>query len=164
MSDIRKNQQGITFLELIIVLSIIGVLLSVSTINTSNLFGKTTFATTTETLIADIKQQQIKAMVGDAEGRGSTSDYGVNFEQGRYTLFHGATYDPMEPSNIRIDLSPQMQFSAIGFANSFVTFGKLSGEVQNFDPASNFFTLEYMGSNERKTFYFNRYGSLYGLN
>lgn len=164
MNGIRKNQQGVTFLELIIILSIVGILLSVSMINTSSLFGKTTFATTTETLIADIKQQQIKAMVGDAEGRSATSDYGVNFEQGRYTLFHGATYDPMDPSNIRIDLPQHMQFSAIGFPNSFVTFGKLSGEVQNFNASFNFVRLEHVESGEKKTFYFNRYGSLYAVN
>ncbi len=79
-----------------------------------------------EILLTDLKQQQLKAMVGDTEGRPDSDSYGVHFDSDRYVLFHGLTYSPFEPSNSIINLEDNMQFNNPDFN---IVFSKISGEI-----------------------------------
>lgn len=78
-----------------------------------------------EILLADLKQQQLKAMIGDTEGRLDSDSYGVHFDQTKYTLFHGA-YLIGASSNSVINLDNNMQFNNPNFN---VIFSRLSGEI-----------------------------------
>ena len=120
-----KNQRGFTLIELAIVTSIIVLLLGFITINLVSSQQGASLTSVEEILLADLKQQQLKAMIGDTEGREASDQYGVHFDQTKYTLFHGA-YLIGETSNSVINLDSNMQFNSPDYD---VIFSKLSGEI-----------------------------------
>lgn len=151
---------GFSLPELLIVITILGVLFSLTTINLFNAYHKNTLNTTVTTLIADLKQQQLKAMVGDTEGQVSQNSYGVYFQPDLYTLFRGASYSPSDPSNFDIRLNEDLQFSNILVTSSQVIFSKGSGEVSNYNAGFDYITLKNIRTDETKTIRINQYGTV----
>lgn len=118
-----RNQHGFTLIELAVVTSIIVTLLGFITISLVRSQQGASLTSVTEILLADLKQQQLKSMVGDTEGRSASDTYGIHFDQTKYTLFHG-TYLAGDSSNYVINLDSNMQFNSPNFD---VVFSKLSG-------------------------------------
>ena len=106
---------------------------------------------TEEILLADLREQQLKSMIGDTEGRASSDSYGVHFESDRYVLFHGATYSPTDTSNSVINLENNMQFNSAGFD---IIFSKLSGTIS----AATIIELQDNTNSAIKRIYMNVYG------
>lgn len=80
-------------------------------------------ASAEEILLADLKQQQLKSMTGDTEGRSASDTYGIHFDQAKYTLFHG-TYLAEDAFNSEVNLGSSFQFNNPNFN---VVFSRLSG-------------------------------------
>lgn len=118
-----RNQRGFTLVELAVVASIIVTLLGFITISLVRSQQGTSLTSVAEILLVDLKQQQLKSMIGDTEGRLNSDTYGIHFDQAKYTLFHGAYLDG-EASNSVINLDANMQFNSPNFD---VVFSKLSG-------------------------------------
>lgn len=121
-----RTQRGFTLIELTIVTSIVVVLLGFITISLLKSQQTASLTATEEILLADLKQQQLKAMVGDTEGRSTPDSYGIHFEERGYVLFHGAIYSSSDNSNSVINLDGNMQFSNYNYN---VIFSKLSGTI-----------------------------------
>lgn len=121
-----KTQRGFTLIELSVAVSILVILLGFITISLIRPQETASLTAAQEVLIADLKQQQIKSMIGDTEGRTSSDLYGIHFDSNRYVTFHGSTYSPADPSNSLINLESNMQFNSPNFD---VIFGKLSGAI-----------------------------------
>ncbi len=111
--------------ELAVVTSIIVTLLGFITINLVRSQQTASLTSAEEILLADLRQQQIKSMIGDTEGRETTDSYGIHFDSNRYVLFHG-TYSSSDTSNPVINLDSNMQFNSIGLD---IIFFKLSGTI-----------------------------------
>jgi len=120
-----KIQRGFTLIELIIVMSVIGSLLGLATINLSRSQQSASLNAIGQILLSDLKQQQLKAMLGDTEGRAVSDSYGIHFDSNKYVLFHGV-YSDGEPSNSVINLDSNMQFNNPEYD---VVFSRLSGEI-----------------------------------
>ena len=120
-----KAQRGFTLIELIIVLSIVGILLGFTTINLSRSQQSASLNAVEQILLSDLKQQQLKAMIGDTEGRAASDLYGIHFDSNKYTLFHGV-YSEGEPYNFVINLDSNMQFNNPEYD---IVFSRLSGEI-----------------------------------
>lgn len=118
-----RTQRGFTLIELIVVTSIIVTLLGFITINLVRSQQGASLTSVTGVLLTDLKQQQLKTMIGDTEGRLTPDSYGVHFDANHYVLFHG-TYSQWEASNSVINLSSNMQFNSPGFD---VIFSRPSG-------------------------------------
>lgn len=121
-----RTQRGFTLIELAVVTSIIVTLLGLITINLVRSQQGISLTSVEEILIADLKQQQLKAMAGDTEGRLDSDSYGVHFDSSKYVLFHGAIYSSSDTSNSIINLENNMQFNSPGFD---VIFSRKSGEI-----------------------------------
>ncbi len=119
---IRKSR-GFTLVELVVVTSIIITLLGFITINLVRSQQTASLASVADILTAELKQQQLKSMIGDTEGRETSDQYGIHFDSDKYILFHG-TYSESEPSNFVVNLENNMQFNSSNFD---VIFSKLSG-------------------------------------
>lgn len=117
---------GFTLLELLVVLALAGTLLGFIIINLSSSQQNISLTSTSQVLISDLRQNQIKAMVGDTEGRSTSDSYGVHFDSDKYVFFHGTTYSSSDPSNFTVIIPSNMQFESPGFD---IIFSKITGEI-----------------------------------
>lgn len=154
--------KGFTLVEVILTMSVFLILLGIVTLNLNTARTQATLSTTLETLIADLNQQQIKAMVGDTEGRTEMDTYGIHFATDSYTLFHG-TYSESEPSNFSISL-PNTQEVSTTFPNSQIIFLEGSGEISGYNANNNTITVRDTNTGEQRTIEFNRYGVVTRVN
>jgi prepilin-type N-terminal cleavage/methylation domain-containing protein len=157
------GKKGFTLVEISVVLGIIAVMVTYSVINLSTVQHTAYLSTTIDTFVSDLKQQQLKAMVGDTEGRGANDYYGVYFGTTDYALFHGSTY-VAGSSNPVIPLTTSVQFTNVTFPQSQIVFNKGSGEIVGFAVGSNTITLRNIITNEQKTITINRYGVITQIN
>ena len=61
-------KNGFTILELLVIMGVFAILAGFTTLNLFNLKARASLSTTTDTLISDLKTEQIKAMTGDPSG------------------------------------------------------------------------------------------------
>jgi prepilin-type N-terminal cleavage/methylation domain-containing protein len=154
-----KNQ-GFTLIELIVVMGIVGTLAAFMTTNLMGFQRHTHIATTISTVLADWYAQRSRSMIGDTQGRSSADAYGIYFQTGRYTLFHGASYNPSSPDNVVIPLESPVQVSSTTLPGSTVIFTKGSGEVTGYSGSQNTISFTNSSSNEVVTLTFNQYGTI----
>ena len=152
-----KNDFGFTFVEVVIVMGIMVVLLMIGSVNFLPIKQTASLSTTTQVLITDIKEQQLKAMNGESE-------QGVYFDvdQKKYTVFKGSTYDPANSTNFEIKLGDQIIVSDVDFIGRQLLFSASSGEINNF-LAGNKIVLLNTASNEQRSIFFNKYGTIISL-
>ena len=151
----NKWIRGYTLTELVIVIGLISIFLGFITVNLVSYQRNASFFSVSESLISDIRMQQMKAMVGDTEARSAADDYGIYFGTNSYTLFHGNSYNASDPANTVITLDAQYQFTLSG--RTFV-FLRSTGEVRGYQVAQNSVTLRETLSGTQKTLVFNRLG------
>ncbi|OGD86750.1 hypothetical protein A2164_01605 [Candidatus Curtissbacteria bacterium RBG_13_35_7] len=150
--------KGFTLIELMVVMAIFALITGFGALNLVNLQTKSSLAADVNTLVADIKEQQIKTMVGDMGGTASQIEFGVYFESNRYTLFQGTSYSS-NPSNFPIDLSDNTTLTT-SFPLSQLVFSVNSGEVLNFSAGSNQITVQDTINGDQKIITINRYGAI----
>jgi prepilin-type N-terminal cleavage/methylation domain-containing protein len=158
------KQGGFTLIEFIVVMGIFAVISSLignSLLTSSN---HASLDSTVNTFIADLRQQQLKAMVGDTQGLGQNNNYGVYFKPNAYVLFTGSTYQSTGSANFSVSLPGNTQFANILFPSSQVVFLQGSGEVQNYLNASSSVALKNTYYGTAKTITLNRYGVVTGIN
>lgn len=155
---LRKNQKGFTVTEFIIIMAILATLYSLNTLNLVNIKHITSINSSIDTLISDMKQQQIKSMTADTQGRSYADSYGVHFSTDSYTLFHGLTYSNSDPSNFTVNLDQDITFSNISFLNSQIIFASGSGEFTDYSPSTDSITIKSKENTEQKTITINKYG------
>ena len=135
-------------------------LVSLATINLIRPQAKASVDSTTAAITAEIKQQQIKAMSGDAESGSTPSPFGLHFESNRYVVFKGGSYSLSDPSNFVVDLDSNLSLTSITLPSGNLVFNRRSGEVAGFVNGSNSFVVADTQSGEQKTITVNRYGAI----
>ena len=130
-----------TISELIVVMAISGTLWGISTVALIKPQQKANVDNVVNTLIADIRSQQIKAMTGV-----DNSDYTIHLEEDRYVL-----------DGFTVNLDDNVKISNITLSAGDVVFQKGSGEV-TFSPAQNSFSVSDVNSSEIVQITINKYG------
>jgi prepilin-type N-terminal cleavage/methylation domain-containing protein len=146
-----KIQRGFTLVELAVATSIIVTLLGFITISLVNSQQKASLTSVEEVLLSNLREQQLKSMVGDTEGREEADVYGIHFDSDQYVLFHGAEYSPENNSNLLISLESNMQFNDPNFN---VVFSRLDGEI----PAATTINLQDKTNSKLKRIHINTLG------
>lgn len=154
---LKFNNTGFTLIELILIMGLFAILAALATVNLLRPQNKASIDTAVTTLVADLKEQQIKAMAGDSEGQGTAFAYGVYFEPQKYTLFRGSSYSGPDPAYFVIDLGGKVTLSST-LPLSQVVFSRRSGGVANFVAGSNTITITQNSSGQQKTITINRFG------
>lgn len=139
MND-RQRSNGFTLIEILIVMVIVLLLFSLSFINIGKPQESTNLATVSDTLVADIKTQQILAMSGGKGSATTAQPYGVYIQSNQYTLFAGSTYSSSDPNNFTETLPAGITIGTT-FPSSQLILDKGTGEVQSFTAGSNTITL-----------------------
>lgn len=147
-----------SFIELVVVMAIFSTLSGLITVNLLSVKHKTSLNTVVTTLASDFRNQQMKVLIGNTEGRMVNDNYGIYFETNRYILFHGSSFNPSESTNFAITLEDNITFINISFPASTLVFSKGSGEITGFMDGSNTITIKNILSNEERIVSLNRYG------
>lgn len=150
----RLQSGGFTLVEALTVLGIIAVMFSFIVINLGQSQSTVSVSTTVDSLLADLKSQQLLAMAGE-NGSGSVAQpHGIYIQSGSYTLFANSTYPTGDSNNFAISM-PQTITLSTTFPSTQVVFAKGSGEVTN---GGNTITVTGIGSS--KTITINRFGAI----
>jgi prepilin-type N-terminal cleavage/methylation domain-containing protein len=158
---LKHINHGFTLPELVVVIGIVTTLFAIGAINLLGAERKVSLTAAVDSLITDLRQQQLKAMVGDTEGRPIPDSYGIHFESQSYTLFHGASYSPGAEGNFVISLEPTLNFPSVTFPDSIVIFTRASGDIAGSPPGSGpvgSITIQNTTDSQTQTIYLNRYG------
>ncbi|MFI5265653.1 MAG: prepilin-type N-terminal cleavage/methylation domain-containing protein [Candidatus Levyibacteriota bacterium] len=158
----QAKSGGFTLIEIVVVAAVVLTLLSFASINLFNLPSTSSLDSIVATLTTDIKTQQIKAMVGDTEGRGVPDTYGIYFTPSSYTLFHGATYSSSSPDNFVSSLPSGYGITTI-LPSSTLVFNKGSGEIAGFSSTQNSITVTDTKTGKQKIISLNKYGTITGI-
>ena len=150
----KSNNFGFTITELILVMAIAMILMAIGAMAFIRPQQKTNFDGVLNTLIADIKSEQTRAMSGDL-----ISDYGLHLEENKYTLFKGSSYNSSDPDNYVVLLEDPLKLTTITFANQNIIFQKGSGEV-NFLTGQNSFFVTNSAGEEQVKITINKYGAI----
>lgn len=142
---------GFTLIETIVVVSIIVTLLGFITISLVRSSQTVSLTSMQEILVTELKQQQLKSMIGDTEGRSTSDSYGIHFDSNRYITFHGSTYSSGDSSNSIFNLDSNMQFNNPNFD---IIFSKLSGQIA----AATIIELQDNTNSKFKRIHLNIYG------
>ena len=87
----QQVYKGFTLIELVLVMGIFSTLIGITSLSLFNIQHATALSADVNVFIADLKQQQLKAMVGESDGVGGSGyGYGVHFTANNYTLFRGS--------------------------------------------------------------------------
>ncbi|HWY79802.1 MAG TPA: type II secretion system protein [Candidatus Sulfotelmatobacter sp.] len=151
--------KGYSLIEVILVISIFFILIGLATMNLFKAQHTSQLSSTVNSFLADYKEQQIKAMIGDTEGIGAVSDYGVHFESASYTLFR-STYGT---NNFPVSLPVSLQFSTT-FPGSQILFLRGSGQISGFISGQNTITLRDTADGTQKIITINKYGVVRTVN
>lgn len=154
-----KRNQGFTLIELSLVMGIIAILTGFVSINLLKPQVTASVASSTQTFAADLKEQQIKAMVGDTEGTGATQAFGVHIEADGYTLFRGTSFSPSDPANFTVNLEDGLALST-SLPLQQIVFIKGSGEVSGYTPGADTITISHTQGGEQKVVTVNRYSAI----
>jgi prepilin-type N-terminal cleavage/methylation domain-containing protein len=152
-----KSQAGFTLIELMIVMAITAVVFGIVGINVYQPQGKASLDTTVTTLLSQMREQQLKSMLGDSEETTTAQTYGVHFETNTFTLFRGS-YAAGASSNYVVDLGQNISFASDTFSSTQIVFNRISGEVSGFSSNANSVVIKNTVSGEKKTLTINRYG------
>lgn len=157
MKKSSKLQKGFSLVELILVMSIMAILIGLITINLVGSQQKASLNTVVENLISDVRQQQIKAMIGDSQGTANADSYGVHTDFSKYVLFKGTSYDALDASNFEVSLPSNIQFIS---PSADTIFLRVSGEISSVASLQ----VQDTTNSNIKTIQINRYGVITGVN
>ncbi|MBI2442792.1 MAG: type II secretion system protein [Candidatus Levybacteria bacterium] len=160
----RNTAKGFSIVELLVAMGIFSLLFGFIWLNLLGSRGRASQSSTIDVFTSDLRAMQLKAMKGDSEGRVDTDAYGVLLKTTTYTLFHGSTYNPDDPSNRTVSLGDGESFNSVLFPGNSIVFAKGSGELVNYDPAQSSVSLTNMQSNTQKTLQLNKYGVITSSN
>lgn len=152
-----KLQAGFTLTELLITMTIFATLAGIATMSLVGAKQRTSLNTSIEIVSADLRQQQLKSMVGDTSGRTAPDSYGIHFGTSEYTLFSGSTFNLLEESNFTIQLGDNISFVS---PPADLIFSRVSGELS----AGGSLLLRDNTTKATKTLQYNKYGVITSVN
>jgi prepilin-type N-terminal cleavage/methylation domain-containing protein len=157
-----KSIQAFTIIELLVVMGIMAILFSLSTINLMGSKHKASLNSSINVLISDLASQQLKAMVGDTEGRGGSPDnYGIYLQTGNYVLFHGINYLSTDLANFPVNLGDNIQIDSTSFPQSQIVFTAGNGKLIS---GAGLLIVKNTVTGEQKTITLNQYGIITQVN
>lgn len=155
----KKLQSGFTMVELLLVMSIFAVMTALATVSLGNFQQNSQINAAVNTLVTDLKEQQVKAMVGDTQGGGDSANYGIRFSTTSYTLFRNnygtANFTNTLPSTLTVTFAS---------AGADLVFLKGSGEIPGYASSSAVITLTDTIDGNQKVIRLNRYGVITSAN
>lgn len=156
------SRSAFTLVEVLLAMAIFITIAAVGYMSVTVLLGNTGRQIAIDKLTADIRSQQIVAMLG-----ANLKPQAVYFLVGtpNYTLFecagqYGCVFDPDHPANLTYTLEGSGRFTQVSLPSAQVVFQPNSGEIQGYNPSTNTITITNTADNAQVTVMFNEYGAM----
>lgn len=146
---------GASLIELLVVMAIVGIFARLVTLDLFRSQQRSSLTVARDSIVRDIRSQQLRAMSGDMTTAGVYVDYSIRFETNKYILFPGSVYSSDNPDNTVVPLDAILQFSSILFPTSIITFARLSGDIRSYAPGQDSVTLTNVQTGEHYTIQMN---------
>jgi prepilin-type N-terminal cleavage/methylation domain-containing protein len=152
-----SEQSGFTLVEMLVVTAIILILFGLSLVGLRQPQTNTNSLSAIDTLVNDLKTQQMAAMSGATGSSSSQQPVGIFIQSNQYTLFTGASYSAGDSYNYVYTPPTGVSFST-NFPSSTVLFSKGDGAVSGFTAGSNTITVTTSAGN--KVITITRFGAI----
>lgn len=138
-----SNSKGFSILEIMISVSLIGVLTVIVVGQFSKYQAAQFIRTDTEAVIGIIEDARAKTLSSV-----SSSQYGVHFDTDTATLFTGSSYSSSDPDNKILELSSYVQITDVSLVGGGdeIVFERLSGNTNQYGSI----TLEASGGDDSR--------------
>lgn len=153
-----RNHHGYTLIEILLVVTVIGILISVGRQTIQSNLPHVTLDTVSQRVISDVKHQQLSAITGETPQSGTRLDYSVRFEEHRYILYPGLVYVENNPENTIVTLDNGYIFTDSTIPSSELSFSRLSGDIRNYVAGQNSVKLVFTQTNESRLITINNRG------
>lgn len=153
-------KSGFTFVEILLVMGLTALMVAVVSVSLLRLPTQADLEAETQKIISDIKNQQLKSMVGETSGIEDAISYGIKFDTNSYTLFRGTGFTAGNTSNFTISFPSSIQISSNTFPSGEIIFRRISGEVIGLVVGQDSITLQNNISSATSTITINRYGAI----
>lgn len=121
----KINNAGFTIIELLIVIGIISIMSGTAALSFLSIQSSNEREVTVQEIVSILRKNQSLAMSGEKQ-----SEFGVHFENDKYTEFEGVVYTAGADGNIEHPLTPGVSIQNINFPGvSEVSFARLTGKV-----------------------------------
>lgn len=113
-------RSGITYIQVLVVVAMIGILAAISSPYYLHFQSRQQLSATAETLLADIRLAQSKAMQ-----RNNGDQWGIHIDNaaGEYTIYYGELYSASESNNITVPYPTNISLSP----NQDISFAPVTG-------------------------------------
>ena len=126
----NQRENGFTLIELLIVIVITAILFGLIAVNLGQPQKVANITTSVDSLLSDIRSQQVLAMAGGKGSQTSAQAQGIYLQSGQYTLFAGSTYNAGDSNNFAVQLPAGVQLTT-NFSGGILLFHKGDGCVGN---------------------------------
>lgn len=144
----KNNQAGFTLIELLVVTAISLTLFALISINLGQVQTNANLASASNLLLADLRNQQIKAMTGNIGSTSTQQPQGIFINPSSFTLFAN-NYNLSDPNNFTETISPITISTTL--PSNQVLFQAGSGEINAFNSSENTITLSFNGQSSTIT-------------
>jgi len=159
----RKLQTGFTVIELILVIAILSLVFALISFNWVASLPKQNLNSAVEVLVADLKQQQLEAMVGIDSGGGGLMNHGIYFNTNEYITYEGSSYNVSNSSNIQFSLPQGITVSTSDITSDDLVFAHTSGEPTTIGVNPQII-ITNQANNIQKTIQLNQLGVVVSIN
>lgn len=124
-----QSRKGITVVELIIVLAVVGVISLVAFSPLVRFRDNQVLVATTEQIVSLIYAARTNTIASK-----DAAQYGIHFESGRVVLFKGAAFTEPSANNKELALPPSIRISTISLngGGTNIVFDRLVGTIAQF--------------------------------
>jgi prepilin-type N-terminal cleavage/methylation domain-containing protein len=124
-----KSKQGLTAVELLISIAIIGMVLALLTLAFLTPVGQANLERAAESVQSVLERAKVKTL-----GSENAQQFGVHFEADRAVFFEGDTYNASDPNNVVYALPRRVTISSIALngGGADIVFERLTGETSQY--------------------------------
>ncbi|MBC7581919.1 type II secretion system protein [Aeromicrobium sp.] len=138
--SITTDQSGFTLVEALVVTGILVILFAVGAVNLGQPQTNARSISAVDTLVNDLKSQQIAAMAGATGSTAAQQAAGIFVQSNQYTLFNGASFSAGNSYNYMFTPAIGVAFGTT-FPGGIILFTKGAGELSGFTAGNNTITV-----------------------